>query len=107
MTPSAAMHGFDKKTGRLLWRYKVAAGVVSSVPYKRGEATITSSPVIVKDVVYFGANDGVLHAVDVNSGKLLWQYRLGVPIASTVAVTGNTVVVAAWDGTVYAFTATE
>ncbi|MBI4581293.1 MAG: PQQ-binding-like beta-propeller repeat protein [Planctomycetes bacterium] len=101
---SAAMHGFDKQTGRLLWRHAVDRGVVSSIPYQRGEATITSSPVIVGDVVYFGANDGWLRALDLNTGEPLWQYRLGVPIASTIAVTGNTIVVAAWDGTVYAFT---
>lgn len=102
--PTAAMHGFDKMTGQLKWRYPVGTGVVSSIPYKRNEATITSSPVIVGDVVYFGANDGYLYALNVEYGTLLWRYRLGVPIASTVAVTGNTVVVAAWDGTVYAFT---
>lgn len=102
---TAAMHGFDKQTGRLLWRFPVEIGVISSVPYHRGEPTITSSPVIIGQVVYFGANDGYLYALDVNEGKLLWRYRLGVPIASTVAVSGNTIAVAAWDGTVYAFTA--
>lgn len=106
--PSAAMHGFDKQTGKLLWRYPVSAGVVSSIPYQRGESTVTGSPVIVGGVVYFGASDGYLYALDVAGGKLLWRYRFGVPIASTVAVSGNTLVVAAWDGTVYAFTgATE
>lgn len=102
--PSAAMHGFDKETGKLLWRFPVSTGVVSSIPYKRGESTITSSPVIVGSVVYFGASDGYLYALDVDSGSLLWRYRLGVPIASTVAVSGNAVIVAGWDGTVYAFT---
>lgn len=102
--PSAAMHGFDKATGKLLWRYPVGTGLVSSIQYRRNEATITSSPVIVGDVVYFGANDGYLYALNVDDGSLLWRYRLGVPIASTVAVTGNTVIVVGWDGTVYAFT---
>jgi len=99
---SAGMHGFDKATGRLLWRFKVSPGVVSSVPYQRHEPTITSSPVIVGDVVYFGANDGNFYALDVHTGRELWRYRFGVPIASTAAVTGNTVIVATWDGTVYA-----
>lgn len=101
---TAAMHGLDKQTGRLLWRFPVETGVVSSVPYQRGEATITSSPVIVGDIVYFGANDGYLYALEVNTGALVWRYHLGVPIASTVAVSGNMLTVAAWDGTVYAFT---
>jgi outer membrane protein assembly factor BamB len=100
----AAMRGFDKQTGELMWQFEVGPGVVSSVPYERNERTITSSPVIVGDVVYFGANDGNLYALDVNTGKRLWHYHFGVPIASTVAVTGNTLVVSGWDGTVYALT---
>jgi outer membrane protein assembly factor BamB len=78
--------------------------VVSSIPYKRGEATVTSSPVIVGEIVYFGASDGYFYALEVNSGSMVWRYRLGVPIASTAAVSGNAILVAAWDGTVYAFT---
>jgi len=104
---SAGMHGFDKVTGRLLWRFDVTDSVASSVPYQRNEPTITSSPVIVGDVVYFGANDGNFYALEVATGRKLWSYRFGVPVASTAAVTGNTLVVATWDGIVYALVGTD
>ena len=64
-----------------------------------------SSPVIVGDVVYFGSTDGWFYALDLKTGKCVWKYWFGLPIASTVAVSGNTVIVAVWDGTVYALTA--
>jgi len=104
---TAAMHGFDKTTGKLLWRFTVEKSIVSAAPYKRDEPTISSSPVIVGNVVYFGAMDGRFYALDAKTGKPLWQYNFGVPIASTVAVTGNTLIVAAWDGTVYAMTGSK
>ena len=100
----AVMNIFDKQSGRLLWSCPVGEGLVSSGPYKRAESTITSSPVMVGRIVYFGASDGCVYAIDSESGSVVWKYRLGVPIASTVAITGNTLVLAAWDGTVYAFT---
>jgi len=103
--PTATMRGFDKQNGQLLWRFEVGKGLISSAAYLRNESTITSSPVIVGKVVYFGANDGYLYALDADSGKKIWSFRLGVPISSTVAVTGNTVVIGALDGNVYAFTA--
>ncbi|MBP7933317.1 MAG: PQQ-binding-like beta-propeller repeat protein [Phycisphaerae bacterium] len=103
--PTAAMHGFDKATGKLIWRFPVGRDLASSLPYKRITSTISSSPIIVGETVYFGASDGFVYGLDVNSGKLLWRHRLGVPIASTAAATGNTLIVTTWDGTVYAMTA--
>lgn len=98
----AAMHGFDKATGRLKWRFPIGPDLGSTIPYRRGVATITSSPVIAGDVVYFGASDGYFYALDTREGTLLWKYWFGLPIASTAAISGNTIIVATWDGTIYA-----
>jgi len=103
----AAMHGFDKATGGLRWRFPVGRDLGPSVPYKRETTTITSSPVIVGDVVYFGATDGYFYALDARDGRLLWKYWFGLPIASTAAVSGNTVVVTTWDGTVHAMVSVD
>lgn len=103
--PPAAMYGFDKATGKMIWKFPVGKGLAPTVPYQREVATVTSSPVIVGDVVYFGATDGWFYALDVKTGRCVWKYWFGLPIASTVAVSGNTIIVAVWDGTVYALTA--
>ncbi len=101
-TLEASMYGFDKATGKQRWRFPVGRDLAASVPYKREVATITSSPVIIGDVVYFGAGDGYFYALDARDGGLLWKYWFGLPIASTAAVSGNAVIVTTWDGTVHA-----
>ncbi len=101
----AAMYGFDKATGRMLWKFPVGRGVAPTVPYKREVATITGSPVMVGDIVYFGATDGWFYALDAKTGQCVWKYWFGLPIASTVAVSGNALIVSTWDGTVYALAA--
>jgi outer membrane protein assembly factor BamB len=98
----AAMHGFDKATGRLRWRFPVGPALAPTIPYQRETSTITSSPVIVGDVVYFGASDGYFYALNTGDGHLLWKYWFGLPIASTAAASGNALIVTVWDGTVYA-----
>jgi hypothetical protein len=44
-------------------------------------------------VVYIGTLDGILHAYDAGSGRLLWAFAIGAPISSGAAIAGNTVVV--------------
>jgi outer membrane protein assembly factor BamB len=45
-----------------------------------------------------------LYALDTESGKEMWRYDLGVPITSSPAISGNTVYIGAYDGSIYAFT---
>jgi outer membrane protein assembly factor BamB len=104
-THTASMYAFDKATGLLRWQFKVGQALAPTLPYRRQCATITSSPVIVGDVVYFGASDGWFYALDARTGEAVWKYWFGLPIDSTVAVSGNTLVLATWDGTIYALAA--
>ena len=66
---------------KLLWKFEV------------GES-IDSSAAIVDGVVYVGAFNGDLVAVDFATGKLRWKYEAGSPIGeSSPAVSGGTVFV--------------
>ncbi|MBK7769757.1 MAG: PQQ-binding-like beta-propeller repeat protein [bacterium] len=65
-------------TGRLKWSF--AAG-----------APIVGSPVVADGVVYFGALDGHLHAVEAATGAGKWKFKSRMPIASTPAIDGDTV----------------
>ena len=47
-----------------------------------------SSPAISGDLIYVGANDGMLHALDRESGHSRWDFDFGVPVASCPAVSG-------------------
>jgi outer membrane protein assembly factor BamB len=59
---SHRFHAVDAKTGRL--RYALDA-----------KGCIVSSPALAADLAYFGTFNGVLHAIDLKSGKQSWEFR--------------------------------
>lgn len=62
----------------------------------------TSRPMTHDGMVYFGAWDATLYAVDADSGSIAWKQKLGVKfIRSSLLVTDDTVYAAA-DGTLHA-----
>jgi hypothetical protein len=64
---------------------------------------VFSSPSVAAGVVYAGAWDGVMHALDESSGKELWSFTtLGRRIFSSVAVEGAHVYFGGDDGGIYA-----
>lgn len=64
---------------------------------------VLSSPVISGNIVYSGANDGCLYAIDARTGKCVSRFHIGTPITSSAAISGNAVIVTGLDGYVYAF----
>jgi len=56
-------------------------------------------------VVYAGANDGSVFALNTNNGTLLWHYKTGGAVISSPIVVHNTVFVGSKDHFVYAFNA--
>lgn len=74
----------------------------------RGSVTDTkihSSPVLHGGVVYFGANNGRVHAYDALKGTRLWFAETGGPVLSDPAVANGVVVVGSDDGHVHWFSA--
>lgn len=104
--PDNKIKAIDSVTGKEIWTYLLKGRVQFAFsPYCRTSAAVISSPAIAGQVVYCGGTSGQFVALDLQSGKLLWSYDLGIPITSSPAVSGNTVYIATFDGTVYAFTA--
>ena len=54
----------DTTTGEIKWQSEVGG-------------TINSSPAIASGVVFFGAHDGKLYALDARSGAEIWSYDIG------------------------------
>ncbi|HEY4177199.1 MAG TPA: PQQ-binding-like beta-propeller repeat protein [Kofleriaceae bacterium] len=90
----------DVKTGRVRWRAQAAMGPLNFAHYKSAQAGWVASPVITGDLVWIGGVDGRLIAYALETGRLVWQTQLGAPITSAVAPTGDSLVVASYDGTV-------
>lgn len=64
---------------------------------------IFSSPVISENIVYFGGNDSVLHAVNIESGKEEWNFRTYGEIRSNACIDGDFLYLNGGDGTIYKF----
>lgn len=57
--------------------------------FKAGGPIVTS-PAVAKGVVYIGAMDGHLYAIDQETGKEKWNFKSRMPIASSPAIAGDT-----------------
>jgi eukaryotic-like serine/threonine-protein kinase len=61
-------------------------------------APIGSQVVVVDDVVEFVSTDGTLHALDLETGALRWQARIGSETHASPSVAGDLVLIGAEDG---------
>ena len=78
------------------WTYPISRDAFYLIP---------SSPVVANGVLYIGAEDHILYALDARSGTLLWHFQTGSVIISTPAVANGMVYVGSLDGTLYALDA--
>lgn len=93
----------DAATGAELWRHGGTPGPLRTTHYRGGrEAGFAASPVITGDVVWAVDTAGVLAALELRSGRVLWRLPLGVPVLAGPAASGDWLVVASYDGTVRA-----
>src|SRR5919108_131172 len=72
--------------------------------YQAGES-IESSAAIADGVVYVGSADGMLHAVDLASGKARWKFQAGQEIRSSPNCSGNKVFIGSYDQHLYCLSA--
>jgi hypothetical protein len=57
-------------------------------------------------MVYFGATNGNIYAVNARSGKTIWVYATGGEVGSTPAVANGVIYIGSADGNLYALNAT-
>ena len=101
------LYGFSARNGEVAWMRGFGRGLLwrDGYRYYDGGSGSSTPAISAERVLYVGADDGLLRALNLEDGELLWQYDLGAPVASSPAVCGNAVFVAALDGNVYAFRA--
>lgn len=104
-------YAVDAQGGNRRWSFAVGR----DLPYRSGVMPVEagppgyglwdfflSSPVVSDGVVYFGAGDGRLYALDARSGKMLWSFATTGRVRSTPAVAAGTVYFGSMDGSFYA-----
>ncbi len=103
-TGNEGVVAFDRHTFEKVWNFETGAAMFYTVPYSRNRVrTVETAPVILGDMLCFGASDGCFYGVNVNTGKCIWKKELGAPVFSSVAVTGNMVYVSDFSGNIYGF----
>ena len=97
----------DATSGFELWRYAGTPSPVRSTHYRGArEAGFEASPVVTGDIVWAADTAGQLTALDLHTGAVLWKTQLGTPVLGGLAVSGDWLVVASYDGSVRAFVTT-
>ena len=107
-TQGCGLVALDRETWEEVWRVQTRPSLIYTSPYSRHPvATVDSSPILVGDIVYFGASDGILYGVNWQDGQVVWKHRTGAPVFSSLTNVGNRLFAADYSGNVYAFTLPE
>ena len=103
-TADRGVFALDKSTLFNKWKAETSPSLVYTAPYSTTpQAGVETSPVASQGIVYIGASDGYLYAIDQTTGIIKDKRRIGAPIFSTVAVSGNKMIVCGFAGNVYCF----
>lgn len=94
----------DRSTLEIKWMFRTGRAMIYTVPTLGDPASpVETSPVLLGNVVYIGASDGCLYALDRKSGQLIWKHIMGAPLLGTVAISGNALFAVDFSGNVYGF----
>ena len=94
--------GLDARSGFVLWRHRGNAGALHTVHYRGGGyGGFAASPAITGDIVWLAGTDGAITALDLHTGAELWR-TTGPPVLAGLAVAGDALIAASYDGTVRA-----
>lgn len=102
-------HGNAQHTG--VAKDELEPGLKLDWSYKTPGSILTSSPAIVDGIVYIGTRDEsnskyhAIHAVDLKTGKKLWQFKANAQVQSSPAVEDGVVYASTVRGTLYALEA--
>jgi len=103
---SAASIAVIPKTGSQIWQYPAnnidipGTDILGHAYYKQCSAPVTSD-----GFVYYSGSDGIVRALDANSGELIWAAFTGGSVRFPPTIWQGSVLVGSGDGWVYSFEA--
>ena len=71
--------------------------------WRRYTAGSESFPITANGIVYIGARNGKIHAIDIASKTEVWSYQVGGPVNAAPAISEGILYAASTDGSIYAF----
>ena len=74
---------FSRSDLKQLWNFQTRPTITHTVAYaNNSQQSVEASPLVIDNIVYCGAGDGYLYALDAHTGTFLWSYCAGAPILS-------------------------
>jgi len=94
---------FDRKNGyKDLWTFRTNPALIYTAPYTKDfQMTVECGCALVRDNLYFGANDGYLYSLNVANGLFRSKINLGSPVLGNVVVDGNSLFVSDFGGNLW------
>lgn len=103
-TADCGILALDKSTLFNKWKLETSPSLVYTAPYSTApQAGVETSPAASQGIVYIGASDGYLYAADQTTGIIKNKQYIGAPLFSTVALSGDKMIVCDFAGNVYCF----
>lgn len=104
-TTNKGVAAFNRETLQPVWNFNTKPALVYTAAYSQNqEKTIESTLILKDDILYFGASDGYLYAIDYSTGVFKWKYNVGSPILSKITINDdNDLYVNDLGGTLYKF----
>lgn len=87
-TAAGALVAVDLASGEIAWRADAAHDWCRGKP-DRCYTSMTSPPTIAGEVVFAGANDGVLRAYDRKTGKIVWAFDTAIEVEGVNGLSGS------------------
>jgi len=94
-----SVYALDLRDGQRRWRFDTEGRELFSGDFGYDRRTVQSSPAVADGVVYVGARDGFLYAIDAAKGALRWRFDHEISwVNSSPAVAGGMVYAGSSDG---------
>jgi len=98
------MRALDASTGKVRWMTPLGGD-----PAPKGDPRLwdlwVSSPLVAGNQVFVGGGDGNVHALELETGKPIWQFPTGGQVRSSPTLWEGRIFVGSFDGNVYALDA--
>ncbi len=93
----------DPETLNVIWEFPASDEEVcgNEEPQKRDLKGIYAAPVVSEGIVYFGAWDGNVYALNALTGGCLWDFETDGPIGGGLVLSNGFLVTASSDGNLY------
>jgi outer membrane protein assembly factor BamB len=93
-------------TGKAVWTVECGTGADRFVRSRRHVLAGSSTPLVAGDLAYFGHDDTSVRAVN-KVGRVVWEHRVGTPVKTSPAVSGNLLFVYDHAGNMWCFCGPE